>query len=59
MTWDKVKEKIERSGARNVRVDGERLMGNDGTVLTFDPKLAYGYAETDWDAVACRPTRWP
>ena len=51
--WNEVTAAIVNTGAKNVRVDGNRLMGNDGTVLTFDPKIAAGYVKADWDAINC------
>ena len=61
--WGELDDAIANTNARNVRVgrlfsSGDlALFGNDGTVLTFDPKIAQGYIASDWDAINCRATR--
>lgn len=57
MSWNQVEEQISKTNAKNVRVSGDRLMGNDGLVLTMNTKIAMGYVQTDWDAINCCQTR--
>lgn len=54
-TWTQVAEAAKT--AKNVTVRGEALWGNDGTILSKNPKIAIGYVQTDWDAINCRATR--
>ena len=54
-TWTQVAEAAKT--AKNVTVRGESLWGNDGTILSKNPKIALGYVRTDWDAINCRATR--
>ena len=56
-TWADIQTAIDQTNARNVTVRTDCLMGNDGTVLTRNLKIAAGYVKTDWDAVNCCQTR--
>ena len=56
-TWTQIAAQIKQSGAKNIRVHQDRLFGNDGTVLTFNPNIARDYVATDWDAINCQPSR--
>ena len=53
VTWAQVSEVAKT--AKNVTVRGDALYGNDGTILSLNPKIALGYVKTDWDAVNCQP----
>ena len=53
MTWDTIKNLIISTGARNVYVAGDTLRGNDGLILTYDPRIASRYVMIDWDAINC------
>jgi hypothetical protein len=54
-TWTQVSEAAKT--AKNVKVRGEALIGNDGLILTQNAHIALGYIKTDWDAVNCQATR--
>lgn len=56
-SWNEIANKITSTGAKNVRVRGDALMGNDGLILTQNIKIAAGYVQTDWDALNCCQTR--
>jgi hypothetical protein len=56
-TWTEVAAMIEKTQAKNVQVRDGALYGNDGTILSKNPKIAAGYVQTDWDAINCRQTR--
>lgn len=58
-TWNEISELIEATGAKNVRVDGETLRGNDNLILTFHARIALDYVRSDWDAINCRPEPSP
>ena len=60
--WNDVKQLIETSSPRFVRLGVTPqqvpcLWGNDGTVLTTNPHIAFGYVVSDWDAINCHATR--
>lgn len=54
-TWSQVTEAAKT--AKNVKVRGESLVGNDGLILTQNPHIALGYIRSDWDAISCTATR--
>ena len=54
MNWQIVKDLIASTNAKNVYVAGETLRGNDGLILTFNPKIAIGYVKSDWDGINCK-----
>ena len=56
-TWTAVAAEIAKTGAKNVRIKGDTLLGNDGLILTYNPQIAAGYVKADWDAINCRPGR--
>lgn len=55
ISWKQVQEAAKT--AKNVRVRGETLIGNDGLILTQNPHIALGYVKTDWDAINCKAGR--
>lgn len=55
VTWSQVADVAKT--AKNVRVVGAALVGNDGLILTQNAYIALGYAKSDWDAVNCKAGR--